>query len=361
MVTPRPPETIESSAPPAATTPVPAEPARVATVVAHPETPAAAIEAVRAAAPAPTAPAVELVVSPAQAEPAVAVAIEPEPVVAERKPLESASAPSGAVPAFAASQATITSSAVGRESDVHSLVPSHLDSSPAIDAEAFRPRRPWRVLLAAAGVVAAIVLGLAIRSRSSDAVDGASAVAPHPTQTQAARARPAPPPAATPAPTPEAPAPSAAPATPSATDGDATSVTVHVSPAGAVLFRHGERLGIDEVTVEVPRGGRMTLVAQLDGYLPRSVVIDTSTKHVNIVLSRPLPTGGKVARSPTSSGAAAEAAAVYPDPATPSQSPSEGHAASAPTAAPPSEKPAAPAAPAPSARQWEPKDDLSPL
>jgi hypothetical protein len=101
-----------------------------------------------------------------------------------------------------------------------------------------------------------------------------------------------------------APAPSSAPAavaepaksTVSASS-NTVSVTVHVSPPGAAVFKYGERLGAGEVSVDVVRGTKLTLVAQLRGYLPRTFVIDGTNNSVNIVLRAPESAPARAAES----------------------------------------------------------------
>lgn len=61
-------------------------------------------------------------------------------------------------------------------------------------------------------------------------------------------------------------------------------MAVHVSPPSAVVFKRGQRFGTGRVTVNVVRGTKMTLVARLDGYLPRTFVVDGRYNSVNIVL-----------------------------------------------------------------------------
>jgi hypothetical protein len=86
---------------------------------------------------------------------------------------------------------------------------------------------------------------------------------------------------------------------------DTVPVTVHVSPPNAVVFKNGQSLGTGEVTVNVAHGTKTTLVAQLLGYLPRTVVVDGTNKSVNIVLSRPESAPVTVARPAPAQKAAA--------------------------------------------------------
>jgi hypothetical protein len=67
---------------------------------------------------------------------------------------------------------------------------------------------------------------------------------------------------------------------------NATQVTVRVSPSDASVFKHGRHLGKGVVTLDLAPRTRTTLVAQLDGYTPRTVVLDGSNTSVNIVLNR---------------------------------------------------------------------------
>jgi hypothetical protein len=228
-------------------------------------------------------------------------------------------APAG-INAVSALEAAVSPPSLPRdwpEAGTDTLRPSHVDPSPAFSAEAvqsFRPRPPWKALLAAAIVALAGAIALAVRSGNSEPPPIAASPPPKPIATLS-RAPAPPPPAVTAPPAPEA---SAAPAGSgfaasfasalSGSAADSVAVTVHVSPAGAAIFRHGERLGADEVTVNVPKGGKTTLVAQLEGYLPRSIVVDSTTKSVNIVLSRPdasraafAPAAAKVGATPSKS------------------------------------------------------------
>lgn len=66
-------------------------------------------------------------------------------------------------------------------------------------------------------------------------------------------------------------------------------MTVHVSPPNAVIFKRGQRFGTGAVTIKVVRGIKTTLVARLDGYLPRTFVVDGTYSSVNIALSRAQP------------------------------------------------------------------------
>jgi hypothetical protein len=77
---------------------------------------------------------------------------------------------------------------------------------------------------------------------------------------------------------------------------DAVSVAVHVSPPNANVFKYGQQIGTGDVTVNVVPGTKTTLVARLDGYLPRTVVIDGTSKSVNIALRRPEASRATVAQ-----------------------------------------------------------------
>ncbi|HVJ21207.1 MAG TPA: hypothetical protein VM686_37605, partial [Polyangiaceae bacterium] len=79
---------------------------------------------------------------------------------------------------------------------------------------------------------------------------------------------------------------------------DTIAVTVHISPSDAAVFKDRQRLGQGEVTVNVARGTKITLVAQLDGHTPRTLVLDGSYNSVNIVLSRAEATRVKTTSSP---------------------------------------------------------------
>lgn len=297
------------------------------------------------------------------AEPATAAeASHAEPNVVEARDNAPSPAPERARPAL---------DGTTPELGPHSLVPSHVDPETGLETATFRPRRVWHLLLAAAAVLAVAGTWLGLRSHGAQPriVAATSSVAPHaPARATTAPAPPIPPPppsvvdssaAAVPAPTASS---GLAASFASAMSGktDAVSVTVHLSPAGASLFRHGERLGADEVTVDVPRGTKVTLVAQLDGYLPRAVVLDSSSKHVNVVLARPSVKAARAA-APADDAPTSTAAFNPSDTTPPANSATSPTPAASPSTAPSSTtKPAAPAATG-SSRHWDPSDDLSPL
>jgi hypothetical protein len=186
-----------------------------------------------------------------------------------------------------------------RQVDQDTLRPSHVSLPPAFSAGAFRTPPPWRALLGAAIVALAGVIWLVARSATSEP-DAVAALQPGPATVTPSRAPAAsvlPRAAVRPPPKAEA---VATPVTSGDRSGLAESVkaalsgtdpsvpvTVHVSPSDAVVFKAGQRLGAGEVTVNVTPGKKTTLVAQLRGYLPRTIAVDASNKTVNIVLSRP--------------------------------------------------------------------------
>ncbi len=86
-------------------------------------------------------------------------------------------------------------------------------------------------------------------------------------------------------------------------------VTVHVTPAGAIVFDHGKRVGNDTVQVNVEPGSTKNLVALLDGYLPRKFTLDGSVNQVNIALKPALNGEAPLSAKPTP---AAEQAAAAP-------------------------------------------------
>jgi len=97
---------------------------------------------------------------------------------------------------------------------------------------------------------------------------------------------------------------------------DKVSVTVHVSPPNAAVFMRGHHFGTGQVTVKVVRGTKTTLFAQLGGYLPRTVVVDGTSKDVHIVLKRPQSARVAAARTPP----AQEAVASLPESESPAKS-----------------------------------------
>jgi hypothetical protein len=194
-----------------------------------------------------------------------------------------------------------------RDATHDTLRPSHVDPPAELSAAAFRAQKPWRALAAAAIVVLVGVIWLVASSISSES-DTVAALPPAspkqaPSRAPAALSRQAVKQSSTttatvtPATNPN---PSGfADSFKSALSGtaDATPVTVHVSPPNAVVFKYGQRIGTGEVTVNVARGTKTTLVVQLDGYLPRTVVVDGTNASVNIVLSQMTPQQKSVAAS----------------------------------------------------------------
>ncbi len=190
------------------------------------------------------------------------------------------------------------------------LRPNQLDALPADPVAAFRSRKPWAALIAV-GVAASVgLIWLAASSTSSAPVTLADLP---PTGVMAAASQA--PAALLPAVIP--PAPTKTTATPAASNSsglsdspktapsatvDTTQVTVRVSPSDASVFKYGKRLGKGTVTVDIAPETKTTLVAQLDGYRPRSVVLDGSNTSVNIVLN---PAQASRAKSEVAATAAA--------------------------------------------------------
>jgi hypothetical protein len=220
-----------------------------------------------------------------------------------------------------------------REAGNDTLRPSHVDPPPEFSAGAFRNQTPWRALLAAAIVALAGVIWLVASSTSSEP-DTVAALPPAPRTVTPSRAPAALPRAVRPPSTAEGTATPATSGDPSTLSGaaDTVPVTVHVSPPNAVVFKSGQPLGTGEVTVNVVRGTTTTLVAQLLGYLPRTVVVDGTNKSVNIVLNR--PESAPVTAAPAQK-AAASSPKWKPDRTAPARvgEPSEGASNNAETSA----------------------------
>ena len=185
-----------------------------------------------------------------------------------------------------------------REVDPDTLRPSHVDLPPELSSRGLRmPLR--RTLLAAAMVALAGAIWLVTSATRSE--PNVAAALPTPAPTVKPTVAPAAPPPAAISPPPTA-AASATPVTSGQPAGlvesaksallgteDTVSVTVHVSPPNAVVFKQGQRFGTGEVTVNVARGTKLTLFARLDGYLPRTFVVDGTYNSVNIALTRRAP------------------------------------------------------------------------
>jgi hypothetical protein len=121
------------------------------------------------------------------------------------------------------------------------------------------------------------------------------------------------------------------------------AVTIRTVPAGAVIFRAGERLGTGVVEVSVERKLKQRFTALLDGYTPSNFTLDGSRDSVTVVLRR----APKRRAAP-----APESDSPYGEPSADSNA----VPASAPTAAP-----APAAAPAPeSTTPAAPSPDVSP-
>jgi hypothetical protein len=180
------------------------------------------------------------------------------------------------------------------------LRPNQLEARPASSVAMFRGHSPWPALIAV-GIVACIGLIWLVVSPTSSAPN---------TVAELPQARPM----AAPSPAPVAHAPAAITAKPrgettatsvanndsagfadsfKAALGDAPAntaatipVTVRISPPDAFIFKSDRRLGRGSVTVNIAPGTKITLVAQRDGYMPRTLVLDGNYNSVNIVLKR---------------------------------------------------------------------------
>jgi hypothetical protein len=64
------------------------------------------------------------------------------------------------------------------------------------------------------------------------------------------------------------------------------TVTVHVTPKGSIIFEHGRRIGMNTVQVNVEHGEKKRLVALMDGYAPRRIVVDDSAENMDVELTR---------------------------------------------------------------------------
>ncbi len=207
-----------------------------------------------------------------------------------------------------------------RDAGSDTLRPNQIDALPEVFMPEFRPRKPWRALLAVGGAACAGLVWLIASSIasapvtladvSSKGVLAAASQAPAALLPNVITPAPSIQPTATPAASSSpslADSPKAAP--PSAPD--TTQVTVRVSPSDAVVFKYGERVGKGVVTVDLAPQTKTTLVVQLDGYKPRSVVLDGSDTSVNVVLS-PVPTT-RVKNEVAASGAAPSGLKSAPD------------------------------------------------
>jgi hypothetical protein len=174
------------------------------------------------------------------------------------------------------------------------LHPSQIDAPPAYAVPEFRSPGPRRALLAS-GIFACAGLIWFVGTSAQSEPDNVAELSP-PRALPAAARTPA---AVMPAAVVAAPVPatqaveaqaantnSAAVSSALSAASEPSPVTVHISPSDAVVFKYGRRLGTGDVAVDVAPGTKITLVAQLDGYTPRTVVLDGSNKSVNIVLSR---------------------------------------------------------------------------
>jgi hypothetical protein len=64
------------------------------------------------------------------------------------------------------------------------------------------------------------------------------------------------------------------------------TVTVHVTPKGSIIFEHGRRIGMNTVQINVEHGEKKRLVALMDGYAPRRIVVDDSAENMDVELTR---------------------------------------------------------------------------
>jgi hypothetical protein len=193
-------------------------------------------------------------------------------------------------------------SAEWHEAGQDTLRPSQVELPPPLSARA--PRLPPRRILLAAAIVALAGVIWLVASSTRSKLD---TIAAAPTAVQIVRparaaaaqlAAAVKPPSTAATPATSSPAPGLIESAQSALLGtdDTVLVAVHVSPPNAVVFKGGQRFGTGEVTVEVVRGTRTRLFARLDGYLPRTIVLDGTKSSVNIALSRPQSARAPVAR-----------------------------------------------------------------
>jgi hypothetical protein len=248
-------------------------------------------------------------------------------------------------------------SAEWREAGQDTLRPSQVELPPPLSTRA--PRLPpRRILLAAAIVALAGVIWLVASSTRSKpdtiarAPTAVQIVRPaRAAATQLAAAIKPPSTAATPATS--SPAPGLIESAQSALLGteDTVLVAVHVSPPNAVVFKGGQRFGTGEVTVKVVRGTRTTLFARLDGYLPRTIVVDGTKTSVNIALSRPQSARMTVARKQPAQDAVTSSPKSDDEIPARADEPSEGAAKSTDT----------PAAGTPAASEPEPSKRSDPM
>jgi hypothetical protein len=244
-----------------------------------------------------------------------------EPALPQTAPKPTAAAPAVAAPAIvhaaevdaptaAAPAAVVTGSGLEAapclpsiatawpEAGQDTLRPSYVEPPPALPGRAFRLQTPQRALLVAA-IVASLagVIWLVVGAAGSEPATLAARPSAAPAVMRV------PPPAASPLAAVSPPSTAAAAAQPVTTgepadllaavksglsdSEDAVPVTVHVSPHNAVVFNQGQRFGTGTVTLNVVRGTKTTLVARLDGYVARTVVVDGTYSSVSIALKRP--------------------------------------------------------------------------
>jgi hypothetical protein len=204
------------------------------------------------------------------------------------------------------------------------LRPSQVELDPVLSIR--QPLVPPRKILLAAAIAALVAVIWLVVSSTRSKPNAIAALPTAPPVVQASRAHPAQPAAAvkppstgtTATPVTSGPAPGLVESAKSSLLGpdDTALVTVRISPSNAVVFKDGQRFGTGEVTVNVVRGTRTRLYARLDGYLPRTIVVDGTKASVNITLSRPEPARVTAARKP---GQEETVSAVKSDEANPAQ------------------------------------------
>jgi hypothetical protein len=324
----------QESKPPSSVRPV-SVPPRPRSSLPSPEIPSGIVEHSRVEPPASP------VLAQAAPKPATVPGPEAAPAIDVVSPVDvpATEAPAAVVATntFEASPSAPSITTEWREAAPDTLRPSHVDLPSALSRRALRvPAR--RTLLVAAIVALAGVIGWVASSTRSEP-DTVAALPPAAPTLQPPPAPAAPQAAARP-PSTAAPATSGHPSglvesAKSALYGAENSVlvTVHVTPPNAVVFKHGLRFGTGTVTLKVARGTKTTLFARLDGYVPRTFVVDGEHSSVNIALSRrqwARVTGARPVRAQAATSPESEQ-----DKATPARAdePSEGASNTADTAA----------------------------
>jgi hypothetical protein len=184
-------------------------------------------------------------------------------------------------------------SAGGEDTSV-SIAP--VPSASELDIPDFRRRQPGRttfaaLLSAAALVVAGVAWSQRAGSRDHVTASVAAPVSEPRVPERAPEPRPSEPATLPASPTVQPPVSAAAPALDAVEPSPekaaaAVAVTVKTVPAGAVIFRAGQRLGTGVVEVSVERNGKQRLTALLDGYIPSNFALDGSRDTVTVVLKR---------------------------------------------------------------------------